>query len=65
MILQFLGGADVNRRGNHVVARLPHVDVIVGMNQGRAIRSISLTVAPHRFAITSFALVLVLVPEPV
>jgi len=37
MILQFLRGADVNRRGNHVVARLPHVDVIVGMN--RVVRS--------------------------
>ena len=37
MVLQFLGGADVNRRGNHVVARLPHVDVIVGMN--RVVRS--------------------------
>ena len=56
MVLQFLRGADVNRRGNHVVARLPHVDVIVGMN-----RSCDPIDFPDScadlLAITSFALV--------
>src|SRR5262245_7272917 len=37
MVLQFLGGTDVNRRWNHVIARLTQVDVIIGMN--RVVRS--------------------------
>ena len=31
-ILELLGRADVDDRWNHVVARLAHVDVIVGMD---------------------------------
>ena len=31
--LELLGGADVDRRWDHVVARLPHVDVIVRVNR--------------------------------
>src|SRR5450432_1902555 len=33
MIPELFRRADVNRRWNHVVARLPHVDVIVRMNR--------------------------------
>ena len=33
MILQLFGGADVNGGRDHVVARLPHVDVIIRMHQ--------------------------------
>ena len=33
MIFQLLGGADVNRRWDNVVARLSHVDVIIRVHQ--------------------------------
>jgi hypothetical protein len=41
LVLQLFGTANVDRRGNHVVARLPHVHMIVRMH--RVVRSDRLT----------------------
>ena len=63
-ILELLRGADVNGRRDHVVARLPHVDVIVRVNQFARADRFAGQLA-QRLAMTSFAFVFVLVPEPV
>ena len=61
-----MADGDVDRRGEHVVGALPHVDVVVGMDRlvlaaKRSPPSISMA----RLAITSLAFMLLDVPEPV
>ena len=50
-VLELFRRADVNRRWNHVVARLPHVDVIVRMNRitraDRFSRQLAATIRDH------------------
>ena len=64
LALERLRGGDVDGRGEDVVRRLPHVDVVVGVDRLLAAASpprISLA----RFAITSLVFMLVDVPDPV
>ena len=58
-------GRDVDGRGNHVVGRLAHVDVVVGVDRLLARRAVPPASSIARLAITSLAFMLVEVPEPV
>ena len=64
MVARCVQGRDVHGGGNDVVAGLPHVDVIVGVDRRlgtRQLRSIWMA----RLAMTSLVFMLVEVPEPV
>ena len=60
------GDGDVNGRGEHVVGRLPHVHVVVGMDRlGLRTKRSPPMISMARLAITSLAFMLLEVPEPV
>ena len=63
--LERLGRRDVDGGREHVVRRLPHVDVVVGVDRLLAADASPPRIWIARFAITSLAFMLLEVPEPV